>query len=69
MKKEQGYSAAFAQLEELVGQIEDDNIQLDTLAEKVKKANELIAYCEKKLRTIEKDIEKVIAPANGGDAV
>lgn len=52
------FDNAFAQLEKLVEQIEDENILLDTLAEKVKEANELIRYCEIKLRTITSDIEK-----------
>ncbi len=47
------YTEAFASLEKIVEQIEDDSIQLDTLAEKVKQANELIQYCEAKLRSIE----------------
>lgn len=53
------YNTAFAELEELVAQIEDKDIQLDTLAEKVKRAKELIKYCEEKLRGIERDIEEV----------
>jgi exodeoxyribonuclease VII small subunit len=51
------YSEAFASLEKIVEQIEDDTIQLDTLAEKVKEANELIQYCEAKLRSIETDVK------------
>ena len=38
-------------------QIEDENIQLDTLAEKAKQATELIKYCEIKLRSITEEIE------------
>ena len=53
------YNTAFAELEELVAQIEDKDIQLDTLAEKVKRAKELIKFCEEKLRGIELDIEEV----------
>lgn len=52
------FDKAFSELEKLVGQIEDENIQLDTLADKVRQANELIRYCELKLRTISEDIEK-----------
>ena len=52
------YNEAFSELEKLVAQIEDDSIQLDTLAEKVSKANELIAICEAKLRSIEEDVER-----------
>lgn len=51
------FDKAFSELEKLVEQIEDENIQLDTLADKVKEANELIKYCETKLRTIVEDIE------------
>ncbi len=51
------YSEAFASLEKIVEQIEDDSIQLDTLAEKVKQANELIQYCEAKLRSIETEVK------------
>lgn len=51
------FDNAFANLEKLVAQIEDENIQLDTLAEKVKEANELIQYCETRLRSISDDIE------------
>ncbi|MEO7311968.1 MAG: exodeoxyribonuclease VII small subunit [Chitinophagaceae bacterium] len=47
------YTDALAALESIVEQIEDDSIQLDSLAEKVKQANELIQYCEAKLRNIE----------------
>ncbi len=54
------FDKAFSELEKLVGQIEDENIQLDTLAEKVKEANELIKYCETKLRSITGDIDKQI---------
>lgn len=50
------YNTAFAELEQLVAQIEDRDIQLDTLADKVKRANELIKFCEQKLRGIEGDI-------------
>jgi len=54
------FDKAFSELEKLVEQIEDENIQLDTLAEKVKEAKELVRYCETKLRTISGDIEKEI---------
>jgi exodeoxyribonuclease VII small subunit len=54
------YNEAFNALEILVEEIETDEIQLDTLAEKVKEANELIKFCETKLRKIDGDIKKVV---------
>ena len=50
------FDQAYENLTALVSQLEDDKIQLDTLADKVKQARELVEYCEKKLRTIEGDI-------------
>lgn len=54
------YNEAYNELSKLVDQIEDDTIQLDTLAEKVKQAKELIEYCETRLRTIEKNVESAL---------
>ena len=56
MKTDLTYNEAYAQLEKLITQLEDDSIQLDTLAEKVNQANELIGYCEKRLRAIQADV-------------
>jgi len=54
------YTEALSKLEEIVEQIEDDSIMLDTLTEKVAQANELIKYCEGKLRSIEGDVRDVL---------
>jgi exodeoxyribonuclease VII small subunit len=53
VKKDLTYSEAFSKLQELVEQLEDGDIQLDELSANVKQANELIAICEIKLRSIE----------------
>ncbi|MEP7127390.1 MAG: exodeoxyribonuclease VII small subunit [Chitinophagales bacterium] len=60
MKTNLSYNNAFSVLEKLVAQMESDEIQVDELAEKVKQANELISFCEKKLRTVEKEVKKAI---------
>lgn len=54
------YNKAYSDLSKLVDQIEDDKIQLDTLADKVKQAKELIDFCETKLRTIDKDVKAAL---------
>ena len=54
------YNQAYNKLSKLVDEIEDDKIQLDTLADKVKQAKELIDYCETKLRAIDKDLEAAL---------
>ena len=61
MKNELTFEEAFNNLTLLVEEIEDDEIQLDSLAENVKKANELISFCETKLRTIKDETSKLRA--------
>ena len=61
------YNEAYQQLSTLVEQIEDNEIQLDTLAEKVAQAKELIAFCETKLRTIDDEVTAAFADNNPAD--
>ncbi len=56
MKKAQTFDDAFQKLLALVNEIEDDKIMVDTLAEKIASANELILFCETRLRDVEQNI-------------
>lgn len=49
------FDSAYLELKKLVAEIEDDEMQLDTLAAKVNDANHLIKFCENALRTIDND--------------
>lgn len=60
MENNLSYTEALTKLEEIVEQIEDDSIMLDTLTEKVSQANELIKACEASLRTIEGDVRDLL---------
>jgi exodeoxyribonuclease VII small subunit len=57
------FDKAYAEIEEIVGQIENEAIPLDQLAEKVKKAKELIAFCNEKLRNIEAELKDTRSPS------
>jgi exodeoxyribonuclease VII small subunit len=59
MKKDLTFDKAFNDLAELVEEIEDDEIKVDTLAAKVKQANDLIKFCETKLRIIKTETTKL----------
>ncbi len=50
------YDAAMQELQTLVGQLQNDQIGVDTLAEKVRRAAELIRLCREKLRQTEDDV-------------
>ena len=58
------YNEAYKQLSTLVEQIENNEIQLDTLAQKVAQAKELITFCEVKLRIIDEEVAAALGDNN-----
>jgi exodeoxyribonuclease VII small subunit len=60
MSKQQTYSDAFAELQQIVADIEDGEISVDELSQKVKRASELIAICKKKLTSTEEDVNQIL---------
>jgi exodeoxyribonuclease VII small subunit len=54
------YNKAYQDLSKLVDEIGDEKIKLDTLADKVKQAKELIDFCETKLRTIDNNVKAAL---------
>ena len=56
----QKYTEAFEELQEIVSDMEDGNISVDELAEKVKRATILIRICKAKLSATEGDVQKIL---------
>ena len=61
MNDEITYTAAFEELKEIVDQLENDSISVDELAEKMKRATELMKICKDKLTKTEEEINKTIS--------
>ena len=61
MEQKLTYTEAMKQLEEIVGQLEDNMLDIDLLAEKVKTAQELIKFCRDKLYKTDEEIQKLLA--------
>jgi exodeoxyribonuclease VII small subunit len=57
---EQKYTEAFEELQQIVSDMEDGNISVDELAEKVKRATVLIRVCKAKLSATEGDVQKIL---------
>ncbi len=55
------YSEAFEQLEEIISEIEDEQIGIDELTQKIKRASELINYCKVMISNTEKEIQKLLS--------
>lgn len=54
------YDEAFAQLKDILNQIEEGDISLDTLSVQVKKAHELIQHCQKKFKEVEEEVANIL---------
>ncbi len=54
------YSKAFHELQEIVADIEDGQIDVDALSEKVKRAAELIRICKETLRSTSEDVQQIL---------
>lgn len=59
-KEELTYEAASAELNEIVAQLEDEEVTIDDLADKMKRASFLIQFCSGKLRDTESAVQKII---------
>jgi len=60
MEKKITYTDAIEELETIVAEIEQGEISIDTLSEKVKRAAELIKICKQKLSSTEEDVNKIL---------
>jgi exodeoxyribonuclease VII small subunit len=54
------YEEAYAELKKIASEIEQESVSVDVLAEKVKRASELITLCQSKLKATEKDVMTII---------
>ena len=60
MEEELNYTNAFAELQEIVTEIEQGEIFVDELSAKVKRATVLIKFCKLKLTTTEEDVNSIL---------
>ncbi len=54
------YTEAFEELQNIVMEMEEGEIGIDELSEKVKRAAELIGICKKKLHHAEEDVKSIL---------
>lgn len=54
------YDTAFEELQQIASAIENETITVDQLAEKLKRAAELITFCQSRLRSTELEVGKII---------
>lgn len=60
VKKALSYSESVKEIEEILHQLESGELDVDILAEKVKRATELINQCKKRLSSTEEQVNKIL---------
>jgi exodeoxyribonuclease VII small subunit len=61
------YTEAFDELQQIVSEIEEGQISVDELSEKVKRAALLIKICKSKLASTEEDVNKILKELDASD--
>jgi exodeoxyribonuclease VII small subunit len=59
------YENAYEELVQIAREIENETVSVDVLAQKVKRASELITFCQAKLKSTETEVNKIIAQMEG----
>jgi exodeoxyribonuclease VII small subunit len=74
-----GYAEAMTELEGILGELEGDHLDVDVLAERVRRASELIKLCRTRIARAQNDVNRIVtdleafeaelggAPASEGD--
>ncbi|NPD91544.1 exodeoxyribonuclease VII small subunit [Xylanibacter muris] len=60
MKEEMKYEEAMAEIESIVRQMENNTLSIDSLGEKLARAQKLIKLCKDKLTKTDKEIKKIL---------
>jgi len=69
-----GYADAMAELDAILDELERDDLDVDVLADRVKRASELIKLCRTRIARAQADVDKIVTDldsfgaADNGDA-
>jgi len=59
-KKKLTYKDAITEIEEILDKLENEDLDVDELAVKVKRVSQLLRFCKEKLTGTEKEIQGII---------
>jgi exodeoxyribonuclease VII small subunit len=63
-----GYADALAELEAILEEIEDDAVDVDVLAARVKRGAELLRVCRARITAAKVEVTQIVAELDPGDA-
>ena len=61
MEQNLTYEEAYNELKQIAREIENESVSVDVLAHKVKRASQLITFCQTKLKSTESEVNKIIS--------
>ena len=59
------YLVALDELDAILAELEEPSVDVDRLAERVKRASELIALCRERISAARLEVEEIVAEADG----
>ena len=59
-KQNVSYKEAITEIDEILKQLENNELDVDELSEKVKRVSQLVTLCKDKLRNTEEEIDKIL---------
>ncbi len=62
------YARAVEELEDILAALEDDNLDVDHLAERVARAAALVRLCRRRITGTRLEVERIVADLDGGPA-
>jgi exodeoxyribonuclease VII small subunit len=58
--EELGYAEAMAELEGILDELEGDDLDVDVLAERVRRASELLTACRGRIARAQADVDRIV---------
>jgi exodeoxyribonuclease VII small subunit len=59
------YPEALRELEAILAELDRESIDVDRLADRVRRASDLIQFCRSRLATARVDVERIVADLDG----
>ena len=57
----EGYAAALSELEAILGELENDDLDVDVLAKRVARAAELVRFCRGRIDDAKLEVQAIVA--------
>ncbi len=61
MSEELNYETAYSELKTILSDLQNDQVTVDVLTEKVKRAKLLLEFCRKKLADVDADVQDLLS--------